>query len=149
MEPHLGPGRPVLATDDELVHLRALERVLVEQDGVGPTIIAPDGGSVPVPRTLNRLLQEITHILARGDAADVTAYPRELTLVEAAEMINESEDVVQELVRSGQLPITRDKPTRVSLADVRDYRDERNAERRQALEDLIQLNQDMGLYAKR
>jgi hypothetical protein len=102
MENDLRPGHPILAEDHELVHLRALERALVEQEGIGPTIIAPDGGTVPVPRTLNRLLQEITHILARGDAADVTSYPHEMTLAEAAEMINESEAYVQQLVSAGQ-----------------------------------------------
>lgn len=140
---------PVMATEAERRHLRALERVLVEQEGIGPTIIGPDGGKVPVPRSLNRLLQEITHLLAIGEAVEIVSLPRELTLVEVAELLNESETVVQELVRAGRFSLATDEPARVPLADVIAYKDRRDTERRQALEELIQLNQELGLYPER
>ncbi|HEY7032886.1 MAG TPA: helix-turn-helix domain-containing protein [Thermomicrobiales bacterium] len=149
MDRRLYAVRPVSADDAELVHLRALERVLVEQNGIGPTIVAPDGGSVPVPRTLNRLLQEITHILANGDAVDVVSVPSELTIVEAAELLNESEAEVKELIQEGHLPVPSGSPARIPLPDVVAFRNQRDSERRQALEELIQLNQDLGFYAKR
>jgi hypothetical protein len=138
-------SRPVVAPETERVHLRALERALAEQEGIGPTVIAPDGGTVPVPGSLNRLLREITHMLAVGEAVDVTSFPLELTFAEAAELINESESVVRELIRQGRFPLAEGEPPRVRLADVLAYKDER----RQALDELIQLNQDLGLYAKR
>jgi hypothetical protein len=149
MDRRLYAVRPIQAAETELEYIRALERVFVEREGIGPTIVAPDGESVPVPRTLTRLLQEITHILATGDAVDVVSVPGELTVVEAAELLNEPEAEVKELIQQHLLPDPAGTPPRMPLADVIAFRNQRDSERRQALEELIQLNQDLGLYTKR
>jgi hypothetical protein len=144
METRLRPSRPVMADDDERKHLQALERALVEEEGIGPTIIAPDGGTVPVPQSLNRLFREITHLLAIGNAVRVMSIPSEVTHAVAAELINESETVVRVLILEGCFRQGEGDPSRVRLAGVLAYKDER----RQALEELIQLNQELGLYGK-
>jgi hypothetical protein len=150
METRLRRGRPVAATDTERRDLQALERVLYVEDGCGPTVIAPDGGSVPMPHTLTQLLHDITEVLAAGDAVDVVAVPRELTVGQAAAFLDESEEDVQALIGEGRLATTGDAdPVRIRLADLVAFADQEDAERRDALEELVRLNQELGLYSKR
>jgi hypothetical protein len=139
---------PVMAGEAEREQLEALEGVLAAQDGCGPTVVGADGGSVPVPRALTPLLREIAHILATGGAVEVVSYPRELTLTQAAALLNEPETAVQEMVRDGRLSLAADEPARIRLADVMALSDQWGAERRQALEELIRLNQELGLYTR-
>jgi hypothetical protein len=94
-------------------------------------------------------MHDITQVLAIGDAVDVVAVPRELTVPQAAAFLDESNEDVEELIREGSLPTTGDpRQMRVRLADLIAFRDAEDAERRAALEEMIQLNQELGLYAK-
>jgi hypothetical protein len=149
METRLRPGHPIAAADAERRDLQALERVLYVEDGCGPTVVAPDGGSVPMPHTLTQLMHDITQILATGDAVDVVVVPRDLTVVQTAAFLDESEEDIEELIREGTLATTGDPShVRIRLVDLIAFRDAEDAERRAALEELIQMNQDLGLYSK-
>jgi hypothetical protein len=148
METRLRPGHPVLADDDELRDLQALVHVLAIEGGCRPTITAPDGGTLPLPRILTTLLRDITQVLAAGGAVDVAAVPHVLTVVQSAIFLDESEADVEALIRDGRLPTTGEtEPVRIRLVDAMSYKEQRDAERRLALEELIQLNQDLGLYS--
>jgi hypothetical protein len=71
-----GRGHPVTIDEEERPHLVALERVLTLDNGFGPTVIAPDGGTVPMPDSLRQLLQDVTQLLIAGEAVDIVAVPR-------------------------------------------------------------------------
>lgn len=142
----LAAAGPVIAPESERRHLAALARVLEEHDGIGPTVVAPDGGTVPIPSIANQLFQEVTRLLAAGDAVSVTAAPQTFAVAEAVEFLDEPEASIRAWIDDGRLPILSDDPPRFALSDLLVLRAERHAERRSALEDLIRFNQSIGLY---
>jgi hypothetical protein len=64
-----------------------------------------------------------------------------------ADLLNVSIAEAERLLDEGQVPFTRGKPNlrRVRFQDVMDYRRRRDAERREALDELARLSQELGL----
>lgn len=150
MGKHLGIGRPVMATEAERRELKALECALVEQDGIGPTVVAPTGESVPMPENVTELMKRVVHALKKGQALQLVVFPRDMTIFEAAGFLGESEAVIEQLVAEGQLPLAGDEAhRRIRLDDAMEYRKRRDAERSAALRRLTELNQELGLYPTR
>lgn len=150
MGKHLGIGRPVMATEAERRELKALECALVEQDGIGPTVVAPTGESAPMPENVTELMKRVVHALKKGQALQLVVFPRDMTIFEAAGFLGESEAVIEQLVAEGQLPLAGDEAhRRIRLDDAMEYRKRRDAERSAALRRLTELNQELGLYPTR
>jgi hypothetical protein len=150
MSTHLGIGRPVMATETERRQLNALECALVEQEGVGPTVVAPTGESVPIPENVTEFVKRVVHALGNGQAVQLVVFPREVTIFEAAGFLGESESVGEQLFAEGQLSLARDEAhRRIRLDDAMEYRKRRDGERREALRRLTELNQELGLYSTR
>lgn len=141
----LGRGQPVTMNEDERSHLIALERILTLDHGFGPTVIAPDGGTLPMPDSLRQLLHDVTRLLIAGEAVDIITVPRERTVAQAAEFLDEHIKDVPRLIDTGRIPtIAGASPLRLRLVDVIAFRDGATRERRAALEDFVHLGQEMG-----
>jgi hypothetical protein len=148
MSTHIGTGRPVMAAASERKDLEALERALVEHDGIGPTVVTPDGESVSMPANLAEFVGRVARALSKGQAVQLIVYPRELMIFEAAAFLGESESFVEQLIVDGQLPLAGDEAhRRVRLDDAMTYMERRDAERWEALRRLTELNQELGLYS--
>jgi hypothetical protein len=87
-------------------------------------------------------------LLIAGQAVNIVALPRELTVAQAAEFLDERIKDVQGLIDNGRIPtIEGTSPARVRLDDAIAFRDAEAKERRTALEELVQLGQEMGGYS--
>lgn len=128
--------------------LRQIEEMLAARNGnVGIKFADAIGDGVILPETLTRILDQAAHLLARHSAVAVVPVDVKLTTQEAADVLNVSRPYLVRLAESGAIPFTRTGAhRRIRLDDVLRYKAVRDAERKQALDELTKINQEMGLY---
>lgn len=99
-----------------------------------------------LPEGVGRLVQSILNEVAQGHAVQLVPVHAELRTQEAADLLGVSRPHLVKLLDEGQLASWKvGTHRRVRLVDLLDYRDRRDAERQQALQDLTDLDQDLGL----
>jgi excisionase family DNA binding protein len=94
------------------------------------------------------LLARMAEVLARGDAVTIVPVGQELTTQQAADLLNVSRQYLIRLLDANALPFTRTggKHRRLRIEDVLAYKAKRDHERREGLDELAALTQDMGGY---
>lgn len=101
---------------------------------------------VELPTMALRLLADILAELASGNAVKVVPVHAELTTQEAADMLNVSRPHLVKLLDDGLIPHHKTgKHRRIRFADLMAYKNRREEERKQALEKLVELGQEMGI----
>lgn len=105
------------------------------------------GSDVPLPAAAATLLREVLAALAAGQGVAVIAQNSEMTPSEAAVFLNVSRGYVLKLMDEGQLPFrsvgTHRRIPGMALAA---YRARQDAVSRKAMDDLVALSAEMGLY---
>jgi excisionase family DNA binding protein len=77
----------------------------------------------------------------------MSVWRRELTVAEAAELLNVSRPFVIKLLESGAMPFRKvGTRRRVRLVDVLEYRDRQDAIANAALEEMVHQAEEHGLY---
>lgn len=98
------------------------------------------------PVALKMLVEAITHI-AHGNAITIAPIHMELTTQQGADILGVSRPFFVKLLEEGKIPFRRPHThRRVRLQDVLDFKERENALRSQALDELTELSQEMGLY---
>ena len=140
-------NEPVLARDTDVQTVRALERWLSQVDADATRLVGPDGATIPLPESINRLVREIVHELAGGNAVTIVPVHTDLTTQQAADLLNVSRPFLVQLLESGTIPFHRlGSHRRVRLTDIMTYRRARSQVRRAALSEMARDAQDLGLY---
>jgi len=142
---HHGSGS---AEEREQQALDQLEALLSMFEGTKtPIYIGVQGQEALLPESVVALLRQSVHQLAQHKIVTIVPRNRELTTQEAAEILNVSRPYIIRLLDQGRIPYTRTGThRRIRFDDVARYKAERDAARKQALDDLAHLNQEMGLY---
>ncbi len=151
--------RPAINEVDQLLEARAaglaeganreLGEVIVERNSCAPVfrLTAPDGRGVELPLSVVRLLHDLVHHLAHDRAVSIVPLHKELTTQQAADLLNVSRPHLISLLERGELPYTRPgKHRRIKFSDVMEYKHRRDQSEKEALDELAQLSQDLGLY---
>jgi len=113
----------------------------------GPTLVGADGEAIELPPSAFRLLHGLVHQLARGRAVSLVPVEKELTTQQAADILNVSRPYLVQLLDQGEIPhFKTGRHRRVRFDDLMAFKERRDAERRTALRELTQLNQELGLY---
>lgn len=100
---------------------------------------------VELPTMALRLLADILAELANGNAVKVVPVHTELTTQEAADLLNVSRPHLIKLLDEGAIAHHKTgKHRRVRFADLMTYKSKREEDRRRALEELVELGQQMG-----
>jgi excisionase family DNA binding protein len=110
--------------------------------------VRENGGSadVDLPREVVPLLVEILGQIANGNGVRVVPLHADLTLPQAADLLNVSERYLVGLLESETLPSHHvGTHRRVKLGDVLDYKRVRDAERADALREMAEEAQRLGL----
>ena len=111
---------------------------LVDEDGSEQEVL--------LPATAFQLLVDILSQMARGNAVTLTPIHAELTTQEAADLLNVSRPFVVKLIESEELPCRLvGRHRRIRFEDVMDYKERTDAKRREALNELAQQAQELGL----
>jgi len=107
-----------------------------------------DGDEIELPNSAIAVLRAAADALAHGDAMSLVRIDRELTSQQTADLLNVSRQYVTRLADSGELPAatTEGGHRRFRLADVLAHKQRRDAGRRRALGELMDLTEEYGGY---
>lgn len=103
-------------------------------------------GELHLPPQLADLLTKAMTILAGGGEVQIGSIPEQLTTTAAADLIGVSRTTLLKMVASGDLPATKvGSHTRLRRDDVLQARKDRLKAKQQALEELMALEDELGL----
>lgn len=141
---------PVTASANEHADLAIVER-LIEQvfsaQRSKPRLVGPDGETVELPASVFNLLRQVVHDLSEGRMVTIVPQDQELTTQEAADLLNVSRPYLVKLLEQGDIPYSKTGThRRVRFVDVMTYKQQRDAQRKQGLDRLARMSQEMGLY---
>lgn len=108
---------------------------------------SPDGDEVKVPAPLYKVLLQAAATLVSGYPVIVAPVNRKLTTQEAADLLNVSRPYLVRLLDRGDIPFEKvGRHRRVTFGDLMKYKQQRMADRRRSLENLIRESEELGLY---
>lgn len=140
---------PVVPTRQEADLARASSRLLAACIGHGPTArlrVIDGDGEVEVPVSALRMLVDILTNMAEGNAISIVPIHAELTTQQAADFLGVSRPHLVGLLERGELPYHKvGTHRRVYFQDLLDYRTQRMAQSKAALEALTAQAQKLGM----
>jgi excisionase family DNA binding protein len=137
---------PVFAPDGEEPSVRELDAYLAQSKGVAK-LVAPSGTSLELPHSIYRVLERVAHEMKQGKSVVVMPLHEELSTQEAADLLNVSRPFLVSLLEKGEMPFKKiGTHRRVRVEDLVVYRERRNTERRQVLDEMAREAQEEGFY---
>ena len=137
----------VTPDEQDIPHIRELQEFLRASASPGAQFIAPDGGKLDIPEPIYEILRRAVSEMAEGAAVALVPLQRDLTMRQAADLLNVPRPFLIKLLDEGAIPYTRPRAQqRVRLDDVIAYKRRRDAERRAALSELTALAEEYGDY---
>ncbi len=128
---------------------QTLAAVLETKGGVQEINVVSKNGEVhhvELPTSALALMIEVLTQLGQGNSVKITPIHAELTTQEAADLLNMSRPTFIKLLDSGELPYSRTGNRRkVAFSDVMSYKQNIDAKRLAALDELSALDQELGL----
>lgn len=140
-------GSPVLAAEQERSALDRLVALLERERPGQACLVGADHTETSIPESLYRVLLDAVRQLSHGNGVAVLPVAAELTLQQAAELLNVMPAYLVTLLDSGEMPFQQvGDHRRVTLRDVLAYKARRDQQSEDALRDLAALGQEHGLY---
>jgi excisionase family DNA binding protein len=126
--------------------MKQLDEELAQNQGVAK-LVTPQGSEIRLPHSILKVLMEVVHEMARGNAVRVMPIHAELTTQQAAELLNVSRPFLVSLLEQGEIKYRKvGTHRRILLEDLLVYKDRRDRERLSALDELAKEDQRLGLY---
>ncbi len=108
-----------------------------------------DGEHIVLPRAIFDALRDVVHAMTQGKAVTIAPVHQMLTTQEAAELLGISRPTLVNLLEEGEIPYDRPgRHRRVRLVDVLEYRNLRSKQRRAALDCMVEIAEDSGMYER-
>jgi excisionase family DNA binding protein len=102
---------------------------------------------VEVPAPLVRAMVQWLHAAQRGEPVTLVSDDKRLTTQQAADLLGVSRQYFVQLLERGDIPFTRTGThRRVRAGDLMAYKRRWDSERRAAMERLVELSEELGLY---
>jgi excisionase family DNA binding protein len=144
---------PTIPTDQDARLAREASRVLDTSsaaEGALRVWLLETGGAPPatleLPAAAARLLKELLREMGAGHAVTLVPIDSEITTQQAADLLNVSRPYVVGLIDQGKLPARMVGPQRrIRLADVLAYKAESKGKARDALREMVAIDQELGL----
>ena len=93
-----------------------------------------------------QILLDVLSEMSKGNAISLIPHHQEISTQEAANLLNVSRPFLVGLLENGEIPFRKvGAHRRVKLTDVLEYKDQSDAKRLQALNDLTALSQEEGM----
>lgn len=144
---------PITATEQERPNIVKVEDFLARLDNgykpSHPRLVSSAGEEIDLPEPVFHLLRQLVHDLAQGNSVTIVPVHKELTTQAAADILNVSRQYLVELLEAGAIPFTLvGTHRRIRFGDLMDYKERRDASRREGLSRLTSRSQKLGLYSK-
>jgi excisionase family DNA binding protein len=121
---------------------RARRIALVEKKADGS-----DAAKVEVPPATLRLLSQILALMAKQQTFILYPEASELTTKQAAKVLGVSRPFLIRLLEGGEIPYRKvGRHRRVLMKDVLAYKETMRVKRREALDELVKLSEELGGY---
>lgn len=125
----------------------ALERAGGAAPARRPAIVAADGTQTEIPESMVEVLRQVAQALGHGLGVNVAPLNAMLTTQEAADYLGISRPTLVRILDRGDLPMQRPGRHRyVRLSDLLDYRERTRRERRDALDEMVAVSEEAGMY---
>lgn len=140
------PDNLLRAAPEETGALEALRRQI---DGIlrehrTARLVGPDGETMEIPASAFHALKLIVQGMARGQTITLVPHGKELTTQEAADLLRVSRPHLVKLLDEDTIPHYKvGTHRRVRIEDVLAYRERRAATRRQKLDELTRLSEEL------
>jgi excisionase family DNA binding protein len=146
--------QPITAREEDRPNLIKLEDLLehLEPSTISSQLISISGEAIDLPQPVLNLLRQMVHELLQGNS--VTIVPivpihKELTTQEAADILNVSRQYLVELLEAQAIPYSKvGTHRRIRFGDLMNYKNDRDAKRREGLSQMTKKSQKLGLYTK-
>lgn len=110
-------------------------------------VVAGEKRTLNLPPVALKMLAEAMGHLARGNAVKIAPVHMELTTQQAADILGVSRPFLVKLLEEGKIPFRRPHThRRLRLQDLLEFKEREDALRHKALDELTELNEEMGLY---
>jgi excisionase family DNA binding protein len=148
---------PVAAPESDRQEINRLEDLFekIAKEGVQHVIsrkarlVGPNDEVIELPDTVFNLLRQVVFYLSEGKAISLIPVNKELTTQEAADLLNVSRPFLIKLLDQGELNYRYvGKHRRIRVDDLIEYRQNRDAYRSHAIEEMIKISEEAGLYDK-
>ena len=107
-------------------------------------LVGPDGETMEIPSSAFHALKLVVQGMARGQTMTLVPHGKELTTQEAADLLHVSRPHLVKLLDEGIIPHYKvGAHRRVRIEDVLDYRERRAATRREKLDELTRLSEEL------
>jgi excisionase family DNA binding protein len=140
------PDTLLRSTPDEGEAIEALRDQLAEilREHGTARLVGPDRETMALPASAFNALKVIVEGMARGQTMTLVPHGKELTTQEAADLLHVSRPHLVKLLDAGTIPHHKvGTHRRVRIEDVLDYREQRARTRRQKLDDLTRLSEEL------
>jgi excisionase family DNA binding protein len=112
---------------------------IMGQDGVEQMVV--------IPTAAYRLLVDVLSQMAQGNAVTLIPIHAELTTQEAADLLNVSRPYLIKQIEAGDIPCHKvGRHRRIRFEDLMVYKVQMDAARSRAIDELVDLSEEMGLY---
>jgi excisionase family DNA binding protein len=146
MMPVVKESEPIFAPNSDATIMKQLDEELAQNQGVAK-LVTPQGSEIRLPHSILKVLVEVVHEMARGNAVRVMPIHAELTTQQAAELLNVSRPFLVSLLEQGEIKYRKvGTHRRILLEDLLVYKNRRDRERLSALDELAKEDQRLGLY---
>lgn len=125
----------------------ALERLGGQAPRRRPAIVSSDGSQHEIPEAMVDVLRQVAQALSAGMGVNVAPLNAMLTTQEAADFLGISRPTLVRILDRGQIPMEQPGRHRyVRLIDLLAYQDRSRAERRRALDQMVEASEQDGIY---
>jgi len=133
--------------DDTPDGLADLARLLAGGDPQTTYLVGPDGQQVRLPAEIFDVLREVATAVSSGLAITVAPRQTVLTTSQAADVLGVSRPTLVRLLERGEIAYEMPgRHRRVRLVDVLAYRDRDRRRRAAALDEMVRVSEEAGLY---
>jgi excisionase family DNA binding protein len=139
---------------DEQTALNKLEELLEEsaenQSNVSKLeLVGQNGERIELPDTVLQVLRQAVKLMLEDKAVSITAINKELTTQEAADLLNVSRPFLIKLLDRGEIDYRLvGRHRRIRFDDLMEYKALRYKRRNEAIQEMIQISEEAGLYEK-
>lgn len=110
-------------------------------------LVGPDEQAIEIPDSVLTLMRQLVSYLSEGKGISIIPVNKELTTQEAAELLNVSRPFLIKLLDQGDLKFRYvGTHRRIAINDLIEYRNRRDTYRSQAIDEMIRISEEEGLY---